>query len=94
MRLHAWNIVLEQENMDKKVILERRKHSLSRKRQVINEKYLMIRAVDVREAEEVIKQRKMAQKDKQRRNIRSKVKKESNDESEIDSYITNDEEVE
>jgi hypothetical protein len=42
----------------------------------------------------VTKQRKAPQKGKQKRNTRSKVKKEASDESEADSYITDDGEVE
>lgn len=40
------------------------------------------------------KQRKAAPKGKQKRNTKRKIKKESNDESEADSYNTDDGEIE
>jgi hypothetical protein len=96
MRLHARITVLEQENTDQKAVLERRKNGLSGKRLVIDGKHLMTRMelVGVQKAEEVTKQRKAAPKGKQKRNTKRKVKKESSDESEADSYNTDDGEVE
>jgi hypothetical protein len=47
-----------------------------------------------REAEEVTKQRKPPKKGARKRTTRSKAKKQSSDESEADSYITDDGEVE
>ena len=49
--------------------------------------------IGVGEAQEVTKQRKSAQKGKGKQRGRSKAKKESSDESEADSYITDDEDV-
>ena len=49
--------------------------------------------IRVREAQEVTKQRKGPQNSKGKRKGRSKAKKESSDESEVDSYITDDEDV-
>ena len=96
MRLHARITVLEQENADKKAVLERRKNGLSGKRRVIDGKHLMTgRSWLVwRKREEVTKQRKAAPKGKQKRNTKRKVKKESSDESEADSYNTDDGEIE
>jgi hypothetical protein len=92
MRLHARNTILEQENMTQKAVLEGRKRQLSGKRRVIDGKHLMTGAelVGVREAQEVTKQRKAPKKGTRKRNTRSKVKKESSDESEADSYVTDD----
>src|SRR5271169_1719924 len=96
MRLHARNTILEQENADHKAVLQARKRPLSGKRRVIDGKHLMTGAelIGVREAEEMTKQKKVPKKGKAKRQGRSKAKKESSDESEADSYITDDEEVE
>jgi hypothetical protein len=96
MRFHARITILEQENLDQKAVLEGRKRPLSGKRRVIDGKHLMTgtELVGVREAEEVTKQRKASKQGTRKRNTRSKVKKESSDESEADSYITDDGEVE
>jgi hypothetical protein len=96
MRLHARNTILEQENADHKAVLQVRKRPLSGKRRVIDGKHLMTGAelIGVREAEEMTKQKKVPKKGKAKRQGRSKAKKESSDESEADSYITDDEEVE
>ena len=66
IRLHARNTIVEQENADQKAILQARKCNLSGKRQVIDGKHLMMEAelIGVREAQEVTKQRKSAQKGK------------------------------
>ena len=66
IRLHARNTIVEQENADQKAILQARKCNLSGKRQVIDGKHLMTEAelIGVREAQEVTKQRKSAQKGK------------------------------
>jgi hypothetical protein len=95
IRLHARNTIVEQENADQKAILQARKRNLSGKRRVIDGKHLMTEAelIGVREAQEVTKQRKSAQKGKGKRRGRSKAKKESSDESEGDSDITGDEDV-
>ena len=96
MCLHARNTILEQENADHKAVLQARKRPLSGKRRVIDGKHLMTGAelIGVREAEEMTKQKKVPKKGKAKRQGRSKAKKESSDESEADSYITDDEEVE
>jgi len=46
--------------------------------------------VEIRAAEDVATQRKVPKKGTQRQGGRSKCKKESSDESEVDSYITDD----
>lgn len=92
MRLQARNTILEQENAAQKAILEGRKRQLSGKRRVIDGKHLITGAelVGLQKAEEVTKQRKAPKRATQKRNTRSKVKKESSDESEVDSYVTDD----
>lgn len=96
MRLQARNTILEQENAAQKAVLEGRKRQLSGRRQVIDGKHLMTgtELVGLQKAQEATKQRKAPKKGTQKRNTRSKVEKESNDESEADSYVTDDEEVE
>ena len=96
MHLHTCNTIVEKENADQKAILHARKHQLSGKRQVIDGKHLMMGAelIEVWEAEEAIKQRKKAlMKGTQKWKGKPKAK-ESSDESESSSYITDDEEVE
>jgi hypothetical protein len=92
MRFHARITILEQENAAQKAVLEGRKRPLSGKRRVIDGKHLMTGAelVGVREAQEVTKQRKARKVGTRKRNTRGKAKKESSDESEADSYITDD----
>ena len=96
MRLHARNTILEKENADQKAILQGRKHPLSGKRRVIHRKHLMtgVELAGIREAEAATRQRKAPKTGTQKQNTRSKVKKESSDESEADTYITDDTEVE
>jgi len=96
MRFHARITVLEQENADQKAILQGRKRPLSGKRLVIDGKHLMTgeELVGVRAAEAVTKQRKAPKKGTRKKNTRSKAKKESSDESEVDSYLTDDGDVE
>jgi hypothetical protein len=96
MRLHTRNTILEQQNSEQKAVLQGRKRPLSGKRRAIDGKHLMTGAelIGVREAEEVTKQRKAPKKGIRKRNARAKVKKESSDESEADSYLTDDGDVE
>jgi hypothetical protein len=96
MRLHTRNTIVEQQNSEQKVILQGRKRPLSGKRRVIDGKHLMTGAelIGVREAEEVTKQRKAPKRGTQKQNVRATVKKDTSDESEGDSYITDDGEVE
>ena len=96
MRLHARNTIIEKENIDQKAILQSRKRQLSDKRRVIDGKHLMTATelIGIREAEEATKQRKVLNKGKGKRKGKCKAKKESSDESEADSYITDDEDVE
>src|SRR5271163_2288607 len=96
MRLHARNIIVEQENKDQKPILHARKRPLSGKRRVIDGKHLMTGAelIGVREAEEVTKQRKAPKKSTRKRKGKSKAKKESTDESEAELDSTDDEDGE
>ena len=95
MRLHTRVTIIQQENADQKAILQARKRGLSGKRQVIDGKHLMTGAelIGIQEAEEVTKQRKRPQKGKGKQKARPKAKKESSDESDTDSYITDDEDV-
>jgi hypothetical protein len=76
--------------------LQARKKNMSGKRKVIDEKHLMtaMELSGVRAAEEVTKQRKAPKKSARKRKGRSKVKKESIDESEVELYITDDEDGE
>jgi hypothetical protein len=96
MRLHTRNTIVEQQNAEQRTILHDRMHQLSGKKRVIDEKNLMtaVELIGVREAEETTKQRKASKKGSGKRNARSKMKKESSDESEADSYVTDDEDVE
>src|SRR5947207_8043214 len=96
MRLHPHNTSVEKENVDQKAILQARKRQLSGKRLVIDGKYLMTGAefIGVREPQAVTEERKVPKKGKGKRKGRSKARKESSDESEADSYITDDEDVE
>src|SRR5271169_2288994 len=92
MRLHARNIIVEQENAEQKAILQARKRNLSGKRRVIDGKHLMTGAelIGVRKAQEVTKQRKAPKKGTAKRTGKSKAKKESSDESEAYVDITDD----
>jgi hypothetical protein len=96
MRFQTRITILEQENAAQKAVLAGRKRPLSGKRLVIDGKHLMTgeELVGVRAAEEVTKQRKARKQGTQKRNTRRKAKKESSDESEADSYITDDGELE
>jgi hypothetical protein len=93
MCLHTCNTILEKDNTDQKVILQGRKSQLSGKWQVINGKHLMTGAelIEVREAEEVTKQRKAPKKGTRKQKGRSTaLTKESSDESEAYLDITDD----
>ena len=96
MRLHAWNTIVEKENVDQKAKLQSRKHHLSRKRRAIERKHLMTGAelVEIQAAEELTKQRKAPKKvTGKRKGPKSWAKMESSDE--CDEYVdTSDDEVE
>jgi len=96
MRLQARNTILEQENTAQKAILEGRKRPLSGRRRAIDGKHLMTGAelVDLQKAQEVTNERKAPKRGIRKRNTRSQAKKETSDESEADSYVTDDGEPE
>lgn len=96
MRLHARNIILEKDSADQKAIPHIRKHHLSDKWRIIDEKHSMMGAelIGIRVEQETTKQRKAPKKGTGKRKGRSKAKKESSDESEAHVDITDDNEVE
>ena len=96
MRLHTRNILIEKENEDQKAVLGARKRRLSGKRRVIDGKHLMTaeELIGIREAEEATRKRKAQNKGAGMRKRRSKARKDSSDDSEVDLNITDDEDVE
>ena len=95
-RLHASNSILQHENEEQKAVLGNRKRRLSGKRKIIDGKHVMTgeELVGVQEAEQVTNQRKGKKKGTAPPQCRSKARKESNDVSEEESDITEDEEIE